>query len=243
MQCKQLWPASVDTRRPDRSADPPRPQRRSVAFPPRDSWIGSDPRGRRRARENARGPAPVPDRQIGGSLPFRSVLPRARPPAGQRRAQLQAATRDSKPCPCESRPEKFVHRPLTCLAHRSTGVARRLLIAIAPSLSNRTSPLRMVCSIRAISRRTSASNSEGLCSRAQLSSIVRTRFGSSQVRATATTSILRPRSLNAFQRLRLERRSVPLAIFGTSPGSLPYRHAWYSCRILGSTCWNRVSIR
>ena len=67
-----------------------------MAFPPRDHWTGSDPRGRRRARENAHGPAPVPDRQIGGSLPSTSVLPSAAPATGWRRTQLQATARDKR---------------------------------------------------------------------------------------------------------------------------------------------------
>ena len=56
---------------------------------------GSDPAGGS-ACENTHAPTPLLGRQQGGSLPYRSVLPRSRPPAGPGRAQLQAATRDSK---------------------------------------------------------------------------------------------------------------------------------------------------
>ncbi len=102
-----------------------------MAFPRGIIGTGATPGGRGPACENTQGPAPEPGPRPGGSLPSASVPPRLAPTAGQRRAQLQAATTDSKPCPCESQPAKSVHRPLTCRAHHSRGVPRRLLIETA----------------------------------------------------------------------------------------------------------------
>ena len=58
---------------------------------------GSDPAGGS-ACENTHAPTPSLGRPRAGSLPSGPVLARSSPPAAPRRAQLQAATKDSKPC-------------------------------------------------------------------------------------------------------------------------------------------------
>ena len=73
-----------------------RSQRRWTAFPPRDPWTGSDPKGRGQGCENTPGPAPVAGPRTGGSLPSTSVLPSAAQAAGWQRPQLQAPARDSR---------------------------------------------------------------------------------------------------------------------------------------------------
>ena len=99
---------------------------------------------------------------------------------------------------------RWINPGPACMRARFVSATLRFMAPCRPQNSSRirTLPWRMASSIRAISGLTSASNPEGRGSRAQLSSTVPARFSSSQVRVTATTSILRPRSLNAFQRLR-----------------------------------------
>ena len=88
-----------------------------MAFPPGIDGSGATPRGRGRVCENNLDPEPAPGPRTRGSLPSASVPPSAAPAAAQRRAQLQAATKDSRPCLCESQPGQCVHRPPMCLAH------------------------------------------------------------------------------------------------------------------------------
>ena len=89
-------PVRVEPQRAIRSVDPPRPQRRSVAFPLGIPGRGATPGGRGRVCENTLGPEPVPGPRPGGSLPSTSVLPSAAQAAGWQRPQLQAPARDSR---------------------------------------------------------------------------------------------------------------------------------------------------
>ena len=92
---EHIWPVRVEAR--GRPAPLIRRVRSGAEQPSRTgSLVGSDPRARGQACENTPGPAPVPSPRLGGSLLSRSVLPRSGLPAAPRRAQLQAATRDSK---------------------------------------------------------------------------------------------------------------------------------------------------
>ena len=71
---RTTWPVKVENRRPDRPVDPPRPQRRSVAFPRGIDEAGATPQRGGAGCENPPRPMPVPSTQNRGSLPSASEI-------------------------------------------------------------------------------------------------------------------------------------------------------------------------